>query len=445
MPEAIPHGGAIKATIYYHGFADFDGAYENGGVYITSVEGKPYLATASEPRFAHTWWPCKDTPSDKATASITITVPSALTAVSNGTLIKTTHDAETTTYVWSTQYPIATYLVSVAAAEYKEFSETYKRIDGKEMPITYYVFPEDFENAKIDFQNTSKILEFFAATFCEYPFINEKYGYAEVIGDVTMENQTISSIEKSLITGTKQSEITFVHETAHQWWGNFVTPVNWKNTWLNEGFATYAEALYLEHTEGRAAYDHHIRRMMSFKPGDLAGSVIGQTDTAFWDSFSARVYFKGAIVLHMLRSMMGDSAFFSAMKIYLSHQYQSVTTEDFISACETSYGKSLTWFFDQWVYASTDSIDRPELYYQWSADSSSNNHQVSINLEQRTASQLLYRLPFSISVQTQDSSYSFPVIDSLATQSFILNVPNKPTNIFIDKENAVFKTFKHRN
>lgn len=447
MPTTLQRASRINATVYYHGVAVFGGEYEGGGVYIDSDEGKARIVTGSEPMFARTWWPCKDMPSDKATASITITVPSALTAVSNGKLTQTIRDTVAATYVWATQYPIATYLVSIAAAEYSEFSDIYKGIDGKEMPIRYYVFPEDVENAKLDFQNTSKILGFFATTFGEYPFIEEKYGYAEVIGNVTMENQTISSIEKSMITGTRQSELTLVHETAHQWWGNLITPANWKETWLNEGFASYAEALYLEHSEGRSAYDHHVIRMMAFKQGQLAGSVIGKTESSFWDSFSARVYYKGALVLHMLRSMIGDSEFFTIMKNYLVNprlRYGNATTRDFIAECEQVHGKNLQWFFDQWVYASTDSIDRPELYYHWNTDSTSDQYQVTINLEQRTASQLLYRLPFSISVQVQDTIYRFPVIDSLAMQSFTLHVPERPTNIFIDKENAVFKIIKHR-
>src|SRR5206468_2050391 len=125
---------------------------------------------------------------------------------------------------------------------------------------------------------------------------------------LTMENQTVCSIQNSMITGDRKYELSsVVHETAHQWWGNLITPGNWKHTWLSEGFAEYAEALYLEHRRGAEMYHEYIGKMMAFAPGAFAGPIVGRSDTAFWDSFAPRVYHKGALVLHMLRGIMGDS------------------------------------------------------------------------------------------------------------------------------------------
>ena len=347
-PAVLP-STQLMLIVFYHGISKFQGQYDGGGVYFTQSDTLGRVATISQPNFARTWWPCKDVPSDKATASITITVPHRLTAVSNGILKGIEHNGETSTYRWETQYPIATYLISIAAAEYKEFSDTYTASNGKQMPIYYYVFPNDVDKAKKDFEYTDKVLNFLSTTFCEYPFIDEKFGYAEVQGDLTMENQTICSIQEGLITGDKKYAMTILHETCHQWWGDFISPMSWQHTWLNEGFATYSEALYLEHEKGKEAYNDFLRKMMSIANGKLSGSVVGRSDTSFWDSFSERVYFKGAIVLHMLRTMLGDSVFFTVMKNYLNNsnlRYGCATTEDFIQECENGSGQNLKWFFN---------------------------------------------------------------------------------------------------
>ncbi|MBI4810193.1 MAG: hypothetical protein HY800_01860 [Ignavibacteriales bacterium] len=434
---------SIKLTIFYHGTSDFKGDFEDGGVYFSANDR---VATSSEPKFARKWFPCKDVPSDKATASIAITVPDSLIAVSTGLLMKTEHKNGSVTYHWNTKYPIATYLISVAAAPYKKFSEDYKSISWKQMKINYYVFPEDSIKARTDFINTTKILSFFEQIFGEYPFIEEKFGFAEVDGEMTMENQTIPSIQQNMFTGDRQYELTLAHETAHQWFGNMITPADWKHTWLNEGFATYSEALYLEHRKGAEAYQKYINSMISMPEGTYAGSVIGQSDTAFWDSFSPRQYYKGAIVLHMLRRMLGDSVFFKCLRNYSSnseYRYSNVRTEDFVKVCEDVYGQNLQWFFDQWIYTATDSIDRPMLEYDWTYSSENNSYQLELTIEQQNKNPV-YRLPLDVSVKTLDSLQSFTILDSLTTQTFRLTVNSKPQTITIDGDNKIFKMLKKK-
>ncbi len=435
--DTIQASAKFSCTVFYHGISKFDGQYEGGGAYFTQSDTFGRVATISQPDFARTWWPCKDVPSDKATASIAVTVPRPLTAVSNGILKRVEQGEHTSTFYWETQYPIATYLVSIAAANYKEFSETYTAGNGQQMPITYYVFPKDYEKAKKDFEQTTKFLGFFSTTFCEYPFINEKFGYAEVEGNLTMENQTICSIEENLITGDNKYGLTILHETCHHWWGDLITPTNWKHTWLNEGFATYAEALYLEHKKGPEAYLDYIHKMMSFQNGKFAGSVVGRSDTSFWDSFSGRVYYKGAIVLHMLRTMLGDTTFFRIMRNYLNNptlRYGNATTDDFIRECDQASGKDLKWFFDQWVYANTDSIDRPEIDYHWKATPEKSGYNVLLELTQTTASKLLYKLPLSITLSGATTTQKLSIIDSIAVQSFTFKSTEQPISLEIEND-----------
>lgn len=442
FPEAVPTGTQFEVSIFYHGISIYDGEYDGGGIYFIS---DTRLATISEPNFARMWWPSKDRPSDKATAHITITVPESLTAVSNGILKEVRHKNGKATFVWETNYPIATYLVSMAVAQYQQFSETYTGLDGTQMPVTNYAYPEDLQPAMIDFQNTVSILKFFSSTFREYPFLHEKFGNVEVDGNTTMEHQTICSIQKSMITGKRTEELTFVHETAHHWWGDFITPLNWKHTWLSEGFATYAEALYLESTAGKDSANRYIKGWMGEEQGIYAGSVIGKTDTAFWDSFAPRVYNKGALVLHMLRGVVGDSLFFAAMKGYLNNPalaYGNAQTEDFVKECEKASGRSLRWFFDEWVYSSPDSIDRPEYVYSWDTRPDQGKHLVTLRLEQATASKLLYRMPITITLVSRESRTHRVVTDSLASQSFSFTSDVEPTDLLVDNENMIMKILR---
>jgi aminopeptidase N len=433
---------SLIVSIYYGGISNFHGEYDSGGVYFSSSD---HLATISEPNFARTWFPCNDTPSDKATATLHITVPESLMAVSNGILKSTTRQNGTATYTWETRYPVATYLVSVAAAPYKEYSDRYTAVGGESMEIKYYAFPEDSQKALNDFSSTSKILGFFARTFCEYPFLNEKFGYAEVDGDLTMENQTICSIQKNAITGNKDFESVIVHETAHQWWGDLITPLHWGDIWLSEGFATYAEALYRESAYSVDSYRKYIEWLMSAKPGDYAGSVVNYSDTAFWSLFSQRVYSKGALVLHMLRGVVGDSAFFTLMRNYLNDsrlRYGNATTSDFITICEETYGGTLQWFFNEWLFTSVDSVDRPEYVCRWTTQPRGNTFDVHLEITQTAASKQLFQMPMNVTISTGQTEHTYRITDSLATQSFNFQLQEQPTAVAIDKENYVFKTVK---
>jgi len=444
LPRSIGPDDSISVAIYYHGTSKFNGEYEGGGVYFSTPD---HAATISEPNFARRWWPCKDIPSDKATLAINITVRDDLTAVSNGVLKNAVRHDSLKTFSWQTDYPIATYLVSLAVAPYKEFSDSYVALTGERMKVMYFVYPEDFDKAKREFVNTPKILSVFANEFCEYPFLKEKLAYAEVDGELTMENQTACSIQQSLITGDSTNETTIVHETAHQWWGNLITPMSWKHTWLSEGFATYAEALYRERIYGAASYGKYISWLMSADQGKYAGSIIGRNDTSFWDSFNPRVYSKGAIVLHMLRGVVGDSSFFTIMRNYLNNsrlRYRNASTEDFMKECERVNGTSLQWFFDEWVFASTDSIDRPAYEYVWTKEKHGETYNVRLDLTQVTAGRQLFRMPMPVSISTQHSARTFMITDSLAVQSFTFSMGEFPISLEIDKDNHVFKILRNK-
>ncbi len=448
LPSPSLAGTASSLTVYYRGRSDFRGNYDGGGIYFPDSVANGRFGSISEPSFGRTWWPSKDMPSDKATATVIVTVPKGLTVASNGLLTSVADHESTSTFEWETSYPIATYLVSLAAAPYSLFGEEYPLGHGRTMPISYYVYPADLEKAKRDFLHTKEFLAFLEARFGEYPFAKEKFGYAEVDGDLTMEHQTLCSISAAILDGKRTNELTYLHEMAHQWFGNLITPASWYDSWLNEGFATYCEHLYAESIHGRARLEDFASRMNATAPGLFADAVIGKSDTAFWDAFNSSVYFKGAMVLHMLRGMTGDSIFFATLKAYCADpalRYANATTDDFIRHCERAYGKPLRWFFDEWLRAMPDSVDRPIYGYSWRWDSSSGSAPLTLRINQRQSARALYTMPIPVSAFVRGTEERFVVRDSLGTQTFSLPVSAPPDSVVIDPHQWLFRSVTKEN
>lgn len=429
----------IDVVVFYRAISDFHGEFDNGGVFFSGSK----TATSSQPFFARKWFPCKDDPSDKATAVINITVPDTLTVASNGILKHIFQNKDgTKTFRWETNYPIAPYLISFAVGNYLLIEDSFTSINGKNFPITYYVFPEYLENSKYDFRNTKKMLKFMEHKFGEYPFVSEKYGIVLVPGELMMENQTISYIKEDLITGTGEVEQFLIHELAHQWFGNLITPKSWRHIWLSEGFSTYAQALYYEFYLGKQWYHHIMNSFMGKEQGILAGSLIGQSDTSFADMFAERTYIKGAIVLHILRKIVGDSSFFKILKNYATnskYKYSNVTTEDFITECENVHQQKLDWFFEQWVFAKMDSIDRPTLSYKWNSEKKNDGYKLSLTINQKTSHLYLFKLPMDVTISSTSDTVNYNITIDKASQTYNFNMKTQPVNVELDKDNWVFK------
>lgn len=429
--------------IYYKAESDFFGEYDNGGVYFDLSSNSPKVATSSQPFFTRKWLPSKDVPNDKATANINLTVPDTLIAVSNG-LLKNVYSNNygQKIFCWETKYPTSTYLIAFAIGKYEIIEEEYSSISGNRVPIKYYIFPEYRTLAKSDFNNTIKMLKFMEEYFGEYPFLKEKYGIVQVPGDLIMENQTITFIKEDLITGNGDVEQFLIHELAHHWFGNMITPKSWHHLWLSEGFANYIQALYLEYYLGKKWYHHILNYYMDREPGTYKGPLVGKSDSTFDEIFSERIYFKGAIVLHMLRKLVGDSTFFKILKTYVTnpkYQYSTVTTENFIEVCESIYPSDLSWFFEQWVYTDQDTIDRPTLLVDWNITKIQDSYQIHINISQLTSHIYNYTLPIDLSIVSSQDTTGYDILISKPMETFTFFSKYEPTNIIIDKDNWVFK------
>ena len=390
--------------------------------------GKSLVYNLSEPNYASSWFPCNDIPLDKTLLDISITNDSSMVSVSNGVLVDITNSGSRRTYHWRTIYPISTYLIAVYSSDYEQFSDKYISLDGKDtMEVEYYFLPDKLENAKTDFLNQVKMIEYFSRTFGEYPFIKEKYGIAEFLWNPgAMEHQTITGVSSNMIGGNRLFEDTFVHELAHQWWGDAVGPKFWNDIWLNEGFSTYSEALYYESLSDRRALQS---TMMSKYSSKFSGTLAEPGKFLFTNT----VYDKGAWVLHMLRWEVGDSLFFKILRDYYeSFKYSNASTLDFKNVCEKVSGINLGKFFEQWI----EGEGEIKLEYKTAIENTDEGYLLKIYLEQVQDKYEEYHFPLEINLTFADSSennYRFDITNKdtllkISIDKFLKNIEFDPDN-----------------
>ncbi len=394
------------------------------------------IYTISETNFARAWWPCKDVLDDKATTRLHITVPDTLVVASNGLLeSETAIDGGKKTYVWHERYPIATYLVSLAISNYEVFEDYYHYTALDSMPVTYFVYPEDLEAAQVDFAVTVPMIEFFSGLFGEYPFIEEKYGMAEFGWGGAMEHQTCTSMSAGMIRGDGSRAWVIAHELAHQWYGDLVSPATWEDIWLNEGFATYCEALWREYTEGFEAYKEDITRRRS--RFGFRGTLYDPDDL-----FGITVYWKGCWVLHMLRHVMGDEAFFNSLRDHASdpaHSYKNATTAGFQSICERNYEGSLAWFFDRWVYGTGE----PRYAYYWNQRETGGRFTIDVTLKQ-TQAEGLFAMPVDFRFATTAGDTTITVWNSERLEHYEFSFLDRVSAVAFDPDEWILKDSEER-
>ncbi len=354
---------AETLIIRWHGRPPRHGNFLSGLMFRTHENGTPHdptddmpmIANQNQPWSAHSWWPCKDHPSDKALSSLTVTVPEPLQVVSNGVLLwEDSPGLGLRRFAWREEYPIATYLISVAATNYSSWSEDCVVTDGDPVHLDFHVFPQDRAAAEIDLAPTCDMMDFMTMLVGPYPFTGEKYAQAEIKWYGSMEHQTATSLSQIVFTGNRRFELVVIHELAHMWFGDSLTPAVWADIWLNEGFARYCEALWIEHAYGVPAYKEFMRQI-----GPVAHPDFFVNDGVLIDPDpilpNILIYDKGAWVLHMLRMLIGDDAFFGFLADYAVAPdlvLNSVTLVDMIGFAEKAAGRDLDGFFSPWVETS---------------------------------------------------------------------------------------------
>lgn len=308
----------------------------------------PIVANVSEPYSSHSWFPCKDHPHDKATLRLAATVPDTLIAVSNGVLEQESTPAPgRRRFVWTTAHPIATYLIGLAVSDYDTWHE-----DCGDVPLAYHVFPSDRAAAEVAYAPTCAMLGFLESLVGPYPFPGEKYAQCEISWIGAMENQTATVVAQAIVLDREGAHLIVVHELAHQWFGDSLTPRAWHDIWLNEGFARYCEALWLEHTQGRAALLQYMRQIGPLRDPDLFAGWGTLADPDPDDLLDLLVYNKGAWALHILRGQIGDDAFFRFLRDYATAPHLvhgGVTTDDLIAVASDVAGEDVAPILAPWL------------------------------------------------------------------------------------------------
>ncbi len=346
-PQPLPQGADFTVKAKYHGIPEAmtSVALPVQTGWTTFEEGSFVL---SEPDGAASFFPANDHPLDKARFTFRVTVPKPYEVAANGVLKEKTDRGDATTYLFTLRDPMATYLATINIGDFNE--ETMTAPNG--IPIrNYYAagLPQEVNEA---FARQGEMLAYFSEIFGEYPFetygaltLNTKFGAA-------LENQTMSIFGMDMIDldDMEGTELVVAHELAHQWFGDSLSVADWSDIWLNEGFATYSEALWLEHLHGRAALDNYIKQLYSEAaayPAYFPAPGVPPPD----DLFNGGVYYRGGLTLHALRLEVGEETFFKILKTYYERSKgANARTEDFIAVAEEISGKDLRAFFDLWLY-----------------------------------------------------------------------------------------------
>ncbi|MGB0890900.1 MAG: M1 family metallopeptidase [Flavobacteriaceae bacterium] len=416
-------------TLYINYTAQPEEITKQGSTAITSAKGLYFIDaepekgkdlqvwTQGETEANSVWFPTIDSPNQKTSQEIYITVPNKYKTLSNGKLENQTNNNDgTRTDYWNFTQKHAPYLFFMGIGKFEVIKDSYKNI-----PVNYYVEKEYAPYAKEIFGNTPEMIAFFSKiTKIEYPWNK----YSQIVGrnyvSGAMENTTaVIHGEKAyqkpgqLIDGNRQ-ENTIAHEVFHHWFGNLVTAESWSNLTVNESFANYSEYLWREHKYGKENADTHLaEEIEAYKQGqNFDKHLVRFYYSDKEDMFDAVSYNKGGAILHMLRNYIGDKAFFEAMNVYLSdNKYKTGEAHQWRLAVEKVTGKDLSWFFNQWYFGS----GHPKL--EISYDYNTLLKTVTVNV-----------------IQIQNKNFKFP----LAIDIFE-NEKKTRHNVFIDSKDASFK------
>lgn len=422
----------VQVKIFYRHNNVADGAFY--------VQSDGMVFTDCEPEGARKWFPCWDRPSDKATLDLTAKVPANAKLGSNGSLVDTSRSGDTLTYHWISRDPIATYLIVVTAKIGYNLDIVYwKKLSNPNDSIPlmfYYNNGDSVSNIK---QRLPLMTTQYSKLFGEHPF--EKNGFANISSGFVwggMENQTLTSLQPNGMA----YENLVSHEFAHQWFGDMITCGTWADIWLNEGFATYCEALWYEYTGGYSAYKSDIISDANYYLGNNPGRPIYNADWAVNTPpintlfNTAMTYDKGACVLHMLRYVLGDSVFFGSIKAYATDsanfRMKNSVTDDFAQKISTASGQNLNWFFDEWLKLP----NHPVYQNTYSIDTSA--RKVNFKIQQTQKNPPLFTMPVEIRFSfVNGPDTTVRVMNTAFTQQYSFTFTRIPTAAVFDPNNNI--------
>jgi aminopeptidase N len=424
---------------------DYAGSPRRGLYFVGPDDGYPdkplQVWTQGQDEDSRFWFPCLDAPHAKATSEVIATVPARFTVLSNGTRIADQVDEATgrRTVHWRFGTPHSCYLITLVAAELAEIRDRWRDID-----VTYYVTPGREDEARRTLARTPEMLELFSSRFgAPYPY--ERYAQVFVADFIFggMENTTATTLTDQVLLDERaaldgDSEDLVAHELAHQWFGDLLTCREWSQSWLNEGFATYAEYVWREHAHGHdeAALELQAwaREYFEEDAERYRRPIVTRLYDAPIDIFDRHLYEKGALVLHMLRQVLGEEPFWRAISRYVEdHRGDAVEIRDLARAIERATGRMLDWFFDQWL---TEGAGHPELEIGFTWDPERSLARVEVRQTQKVDETTpLFRLPARMrfragSRDVRDVDVEFEVTQ--ASQTFFFALDEAPSQAIFD-------------
>ena len=431
-------GSRFVIAVEYHGKP------KDGLILTADKDGKPSATGDNWPNRAHHWIPCLDHPSAKATVTFTVTAPAKDLVVANGRLDRVQDSANTTrTWTYTEGVPIPAYCMVIVVGEYAKSEPSAPAVT----PLSYYVPPSDAKFALQGFAPAAPSLKFFSDAIAPYPY--EKLGL--IVGATRfggMENSSAIVFASTLFnskTAPRMSlrfniperlEDVVAHEIAHQWFGDSVTESTWSDLWLSEGFATYFAGLFIEKYEGKDAFKEYMQRAAQsyFAYEKQTRTPIHDTETEdLFKLLNPNNYQKGAWVLHMLRSSLGDDAFFRGLRLYYNaHKSANASTEDLRAALEKASGHKLNEFFARWVYG----IGHPqyELTWAWTETSSS----LTMTLKQTHANEAFLD-SVTVEVTTVNGKQRLTIQPTGKLSSKQVRLRDRPTIVALDPDNTILK------
>lgn len=424
-------GETAQVEVFYkHENVDDNAFYVDNG----------YVFTDCEPQGARKWFPCYDEPSDKATLTLRAKVPRNVKLGSNGRLADSVVVADSLWYTWISRDSVATYLMVISSRvnynlDIVNIYDPFNPIDT--LPIRFYYNPG--ENPDAMEQMIVPLTHFYESLFGKHPF--EKNGFATVGPQFVwggMENQTLTS----LCPGCWESSL-IAHEYAHQWFGDMITCATWADIWLNEGFATYTEALWTGEQYGYEEYVNEIENnagyYMIYNPGwaisNPAWAINPPSNNVLFNY--AITYMKGSCILYMLRNVVGDSLFFETMYQYandtVNFKYQSATIGDFMDKVNEVTGMDMDYFFNEWLFtpnhpAYFNTYDIIDLGGQW---------EVKFNIKQTQTNTGFFTMPVELKVKFNEGDTLITIMNDANDQNFSFLFDKRPVQVLFDPSNKI--------
>lgn len=423
--------------------------------------------TMSQPVDARKWMPCNDYPYDKATAKISVRVPKGYSVASNGHIKDKIDDANSTLFVWESLHPIASYLMAVHSSEYAYFYDWYHRVTNPQdsIKMEYYVWESDFRDTSTDgksynahyaFRNTVKMMEYFSKIFGEYPF--EKYGQVVVqpAWFAGMEHQTITTLVRNLLrvydfygrNRDYSNQNVIAHEMAHQWLGDYLTCASWNDIWINEGGATWSEALWNGRDNLSVYYNNMLGKMNTFFWFDERTKQPSIYGPSIENVFNyATTYVKASIFYHMLSEALGREKFFELLQSMMSYYaYQSITTEDFKSYLKSQYVDvnspvDFDKFFDQWIYKAGYPLFNVKVNSRTIVENERYDVELELNQMQNGEDFAeTYEMPMWVTFISSDGSSKYDSIYvNQKLQKFYFSLPFFPEKVVFDTSKVLLK------